>query len=566
MPVVLVDDLSENGVAQDMAEDVVIEDLVLKSTVQDLPIPNVDFAAFVRTRLRERPDATALIEAVTGQHYTYGEVESICESVAAGLQDLGMQPGDTVCFVSPNTADLMIAFIATSFAGATITCVKTIFNEREAERVLNMTKPTLVYCDAASAAMVKNACSDVPSVKVMVTTGDFDGMVNFYKLKETPRSKYKIPPPAGPQDTFTVFMSSGTTGLPKAALITHHNFIAALLTFGYKNPAMKKGNVCLIYLPVMHAAPFWVCFSMFTHHVKIVILAAMDLAAVLPPIEKYKVTTLILYPTHGVHIVQKGLPPALDLSSLRNIFIAGSSIPSQIMRGLAKLFSGCIIHHGYGLSEVSCACAYTRGMCHDFKTAGTPEPYVSIKVVDLDTRKKLGPGQCGELCIKGPVCFKGYLDNPEATAEIYDEEGYIKSGDTGYYSARGEVYVLDRIKDFVKCMDLQVAPAELEELLQDHADVAQAAVVGVPHSVCGEAPRAFIVLKGKARPRTPQEEEAKQLEFVKYIENLVAVHKRLHGGVEFVDVIPQTPTGKPNRRQLKEDFRQKAGAEAPKEK
>ncbi|KAH9363885.1 hypothetical protein HPB48_004100 [Haemaphysalis longicornis] len=92
-------------------------------------------------------------------------------------------------------------------------------------------------------------------------------------------------------------------------------------------------------------------------------------------------------------------------------------------------------------------------------------------------------------------------------------------GDTGYYSARGEVYVLDRIKDFVKCMDLQVAPAELEELLQDHADVAQAAVVGVPHSVCGEAPRAFIVLKAEARPRTSQEEETKQLEFVKYIES-----------------------------------------------
>lgn len=556
----------EKETAQGMAEDVVIEDLVLKSTVQDLPIPDMDFAAFMRTRLREHPGATALIDGITGERYTYGDVESICESVAAGFQDLGLQAGDTMCFVSPNTADLMIAFIAASFAGATIACIKTIFNEREAERVLSMTKPTLVFCDAASAATVKQACSDVPSVKVMVATGDCDGMVKFSKLKETPRSKYNKPTSASPQDIFTVFMSSGTTGLPKAALITHRNFIAALVTFGYKNPGMKKGDVCLVYLPVMHAAPFWVCFSMFTHYVETVMLAAMDLASVLPPIQKYKVTNLLLYPTHGLHMVQKGLPPGLDISSLRNIFIAGSSIPAQVMRGLAEIFSGGIIYHGYGLSEVSCAIAYTRGMCHDFKTAGTPEPCVSIKVVDVDTRKKLGPGQCGEICIKGPTCFKGYLDNPEATAEIYDEEGYVKSGDTGYYSARGELYVLDRIKDFVKCMDLQVAPAELEELLQDHADVAQAAVVGVPHSTYGEAPRAFIVLKAEARPKTPQEEETKQLEFVKYIENLVAVHKRLHGGVEFVDVIPQTPTGKPNRRQLKEDFLRNAAAESPKEK
>ncbi|XP_077546339.1 luciferin 4-monooxygenase-like isoform X2 [Haemaphysalis longicornis] len=548
----------KNENSQCMAEDVVIEDMVLKSSVQELPIPKMDFATFLRTRLREHPDATALIDGATGQRYTYGEVETICESVAAGFQELGLETGDTVCFVSSNSVDLTFAFIATSFAGGIIACVKTIFNKREAERVLGMTKPTLIFCDVSSAATIRLASDGITSVKALVTTGYYDGMVDFAKVKETPRSKYRRPACPSPHDVFTVFMSSGTTGLPKAALITHYNFIASLVCGGYKNPGITKGGVWLVYLPVMHGSPFWVCFMAITHFVEAVILAPIDLQSVLPFIPKYKVTHLVLYPTHAIHLVQKGLPPTLDISSLGNVFIAGSAIPPQIMRGIAEIFSECLIHQGYGLSEVCSAIAYTRGMCHDFKTTGTPIPCVSIKVLDVVTRKKLGPGKCGEICIKGPTCFKGYLDNPDATAEIYDDEGYVKSGDTGYYSACGELYVLDRIKDLVKCMDLQVAPAELEELLQDHADVAQAAVVGVPHSTLGEAARAFVVLKTEARPKTTQEEESKQQELVKYIENLVTMHKRLHGGVEFVDVIPQTPTGKPNRRHLREAFLEKA--------
>ncbi|KAL3189814.1 hypothetical protein MRX96_020839 [Rhipicephalus microplus] len=116
--------------------------------------------------------------------------------------------------------------------------------------------------------------------------------------------------------------------------------------------------------------------------------------------------------------------PPLDVSSLRAVFIAGSSIPQLVLRQLGELFRGCLIIHGYGLTEVCCAIAYTRGQCHDFKTAGIPMPYVNIKVVDIDSGAKLGPGECGEICVKGPTCFKGYLDAPEATAHVFDDEGY----------------------------------------------------------------------------------------------------------------------------------------------
>ncbi|XP_077497279.1 uncharacterized protein LOC144107920 isoform X1 [Amblyomma americanum] len=532
------------------AEDVVIEDRVVKSTVQDLEIPNVDFATFLRDTCENEPDATALIDASTGRRYTGAELKSTCESIAAGFQQMGLVPGDMVAFVSANSVDLVMAFIATIFAGAKIVCAKTTYNEREMTRLLKMTKPTVVYCDMQNVEKVKAISKDVPSVKAVVTTGDCEGTANFAALKETGRHQFERPAPADPQDVLIVFLSSGSTGLPKPGLITHYNFIAELVTFGYKNEGLRKGDVFLAYLPLMHSGPIWVLFTALTHHLQVVMLAATDLASLLAPIIKYKVTTLVLYPTHGQHLVQRGLPASLDVSSVQYIFIAGSSIPPQILRQLAQLFSKCIIIHGYGLTEVCCAVTHTRGMCPDFKTAGIPMPYVSIKVADVETGEKMGPGECGEICIKGPTCFKGYLDNPEATAAVFDGEGFVRTGDTGYYTARGELYMLDRLKDLIKCMDQQVAPAELEELLQEHPDVAQAAVTGVPHAEYGEAPIAFVVLK--SQPATEDERRAKTLALTAYIKSLVAPHKQLHGGVQLVDAIPQTETGKPHRRQLRE--------------
>lgn len=549
-----------SSTTQSFAEDVTIEDRVVKSTVQDLKIPHVDFAEFLRNAWNEEPDATALVDAPTGQRYSGRQLLENCERIAAGFQALGLERGDTVAFASANSVDLVMAFIAAVFAGAKITCVKTVFNEREMTRVLKITKPSVVYCEMESAEKIQEVCQNIPSVKALVAAGEREGMANMATLKKTPRNAFKRPAPADPEDVVIVFHSSGSTGLPKAGLISHRNIIAELVTFGYKNEGFSKGDIFLCYLPLMHAAPMWLLFTMLTHHVQVVLVSAKDLAQVLMPIPKYKVTTLVLYPTHGLHIVQRGLPPPLDVSSLRAVFIAGSSIPQQVLRQLGELFRGCLIIHGYGLTEACCAIAHTRGQCHDFKTAGIPMPHVNIKVVDIDTGKKLGPEECGEICVKGPTCFKGYLDAPEATAHVFDDEGYVRTGDTGYYTSRGELYVLDRIKEIIRCMDQQVAPAELEELLQEHPDVMQAAVAGVPHPEYLEAARAFVVLDGGRRPATEEEKETKKEALVNYIKGLVAPHKQLHGGIEFVDAIPQTETGKPHRRQLRDEYLQREGA------
>ncbi|XP_077545657.1 uncharacterized protein LOC144158570 isoform X2 [Haemaphysalis longicornis] len=539
-----------------LADDVAIEDLVVKSTVRNLEIPVVDVPTFLRNSWKKAPGATAIIDAANGDRITCNQLEETTERIAAGFQDLGVKPGDTVAFVSSNSVDLVMALVATTLAGATIACAKATFNEREIEAVLNLTKPSLVFCDMNSAEKARKACQDVASVKVLVATGDCDGMVNFAKLKTTPRGRFTTPPCVGPDSIFTVFQSSGSTGLPKGSLITHRNFVAELVAFTYKNRSVRDSRVFLLYLPVMHAAPFWLLFMMLAQQVELVLPSPGDLNSVLHLIEKYQVDNMFIYPTHALQIVQRGLPPVIDISSVRYVLIAGSSIPQQAMRAFAQLFNGCKIIHGYGLTETCLAVTYTRDTCHDFKTIGTPIPYVNIKIVDIDTGKKLGPGEHGEVCVKGPTCFKSYLGMPEATTTAFDEEGFFKTGDTGYYNASGQLYVLDRMKDLIKCNDQQVAPAELEELLHGHPDVTQAAVVGVPHPEFGEAARAFLVLNEAVRPSTEAATEKKRREFEEFVKNLVAVHKQLHGGVQFVDMIPQTETGKPCRRKLKEAYAQ----------
>ncbi|KAL1474584.1 hypothetical protein MTO96_020571 [Rhipicephalus appendiculatus] len=386
---------------QRFADDVTIEDSVVKSTVQDLKIPDVDFAEYLRNAWNEEPEGIALVDAATGESYSNRQLLENCERIAAGFQALGLERGDMVAFASANSVDLVMAFIAAIFAGAKITCVKTVFNEREMTRVLQITKPSLVYCEMESADKILDVCQNIPSVKALVAAGEHKGMADIATLKETPLNAFNRPAPADPEDVVIVFHSSGSTGLPKAGLISHRNFIAELVTFGYKNEGFSKGDIFLSYLPLMHAAPMWLIFTMLTHHVQVVLVSAKDLAQVLMPIPKYQVTTLVLYPTHGLHIV---------------------------LRQLGELFRGCLIIHGYGLTEACCAIAHTRGQCHDFKTAGIPMPYVNIKVVDIDTGKKLGPEECGEICVKGPTCFKGYLDAPEATAHVFDDEGYVRTG------------------------------------------------------------------------------------------------------------------------------------------
>lgn len=536
--------------------DAVIENGILKSTVMELEIPDVDFATFFRAACERNSEDTALTDGATGQSYTYAHLLDLWERAAGGFQKLGLEAGDTVAFAAVNSIDLVVAMVGAMFAGAKIACVKATLKQKEIERVLNMTKPKMLFCDMYCAEKAVQASKESHNVQTLVVAGDYDGMVKFSTLKESPRSKFKRPSGIDPNDVLMIAQTSGSTGLPKAGLITHRNFIAAVVTLSYNNKSFRKDDVLLVYLPLLHYAPNYIFFVMLTQHARVVLLATFDLATVLAQIPKYKVTSVGFYPTHIQQLLRQNLVSSYDVSSVRSMLSGTSSIPEPVMKALARMFPKCDIMHTYGTTETGGAVAYTRGTNWDMQSSGKPAACVEMKVVDIKTGRKLAPGECGEIRVKGPMCFKGYLEMPEETAEIFDEEQFLKTGDLGYYSARGELYVRERIKDLIKCMDNQVVPAEVEEMLRQHPDVLQAAVAGIPHPEYGEAARAFVVLNEGVPLSTEAQVESKKRQLMEYMESIVSAPKQLHGGVEFVAAIPQTDTGKPNRRALREAYLQ----------
>ncbi|KAH7980730.1 hypothetical protein HPB49_018615 [Dermacentor silvarum] len=208
----------------------------------------------------------------------------------------------------------------------------------------------------------------------------------------------------------------------------------------------------------------------------------------------------------------------------------------------------------YGMTELAGIVTFSIPRLDDFKSVGKPSAFVEMKVVDTQSQKNLGALEKGEIFVKSPGAFKGYLGRPEEMARIF-QDGFIRTGDTGFYAPDGRFFVCGRLKELIKCMDQQVAPAEIEELLAADTSVRHVVVAGVPHPEYGEAARAFVVLDRLPADGKEESETAARLRAL--VANQLSFHKHLHGGVEFLESIPQTDSGKELRSALQQSYMQK---------
>ncbi|KAH6945121.1 hypothetical protein HPB50_007328 [Hyalomma asiaticum] len=459
----------------------VIEDCVVRSTIQDVYIPDVDLGTFFRGCCRKYKDRIAMVDGATGEAYSYRQLEDLCRRVAAGLRNLGFQTGDLAGIHSNVATDLIIAFYGTVLAGGRMVFAKGNLTQREVHYQFADSCPKVVFCDDANAEKTKAACEDVPSVKTLVTIGEHEGMVRFSELKES-STGYSA---AGidPRGVLAILYSSGTTGMPKGVMVSHRNFITQLLVSGDEGVHLITANDRMLGIaPFTHISGLWLYSCCFAVGAAVVVTVPCEPMSLLKAIERHKATVMLVFPTYAQKLVQ------------------------------------CKFIDDYD-------------------------------VVDVSTREKLGPREHGEICVKAPYCCLGYLNKPEATKSLYDDDGFIQTGDIGYYTEDGNLFVVDRIKELIKCMDQQVAPAELEDLLVQHVAVKEVAVTGVPHPEYGEAARAFVVLF--------QEHAASDKlknELAKLVADQAAFHKHLHGGVEFVTSIPKSDTEKNLRRALKDSY------------
>lgn len=265
------------------------------------------------------------------------------------------------------------------------------------------------------------------------------------------------------------------------------------------------------------------------------ILPKFDFVKMLDCVQKFKVTAFTIVPPIAIALAKSPLVKNYDLSSIRNITSGAAPLSAAICQDLEKLWPEDVVNvkQGWGMSETTCtAMIWDPNMHSDSSGVGQPAPNCEAKIMYDDETTEVTPGDRGELWVRGPVIMDGYWQNEKATAETLTKDGWLKTGDISYRNEHGIYFIVDRRKELIKVKGLQVAPAELEAVLLEHENVADAAVVGV--TIAGEeCPRAYIVVKNS--------EGASADSITKYMESKVSRHKYLTGGIVFVEAIPKNP-------------------------
>lgn len=363
--------------------------------------------------------------------------------------------------------------------------------------------------------------------------------------------------------TAMLLFSSGTTGLPKAAQLSHYNLIAQHVLL-HENPAHAETFELsrMAALPMFHAA-----MAPDTHVSTLrsgyttYLMARFVLADFLTAVERFKVTSFWLVPPLVQAIVgfAESSPEARakvmeQLRSVRHVSAGAAPLDKETQARLqVQLPKGCPFTQLWAMTETSCVVTYFYHPENDGTgSVGKPMPNLDLKVID-DSGAEVPAGSVGELCVRGPTVIRGYLNNPEANSRDWDADGYFHTGDIGLCDEKtGLWYIVDRKKELIKVRGFQVAPAELEAVILLHPGVHDTAVIGVPDAVSGELPRAYVI-------RRPGE-EVSEGEVRGWVQERLAKYKWLEGGVRFVDVIPKSATGKILKRVLRENAKKEMAA------
>ncbi|XP_037508141.2 uncharacterized protein LOC125756155 [Rhipicephalus sanguineus] len=474
------------------------------------------------------------------------------ERYAVGLQQYGLLPGDRICVHLNNGVENLLVMYGCILAGATVVLAKTSLGERELGYQAEDSDCTYIITDQQYTEKVKKAVSNM-KMKTLFCMGRAAGFVSVSEFSKLDERGFRECPMADPcNSVLAVCYTSGTTGMPKGAEITHYNYVACCYTSWLHFP-WGEGDVYLDTLPITHQTGLaFPMAAMLDGASCAIVPAKLSPLEILDAVDKYKATAALFFPTQLQALVREMQRTDRGMPTMRVVVAGGSVLTASTAEAARKSFTGLkLLLNIYGMTESS-GIVTSQPKTGDVPTdvdVGVPVTGVQIKVVDVYTRQKLGPYETGEICFRSLSVMRGYYKRPKETAELFDGDGWCKSGDAGYYDEHGRLYIVERLKQMIKCMDNQVVPAELEELLlRQYADeIEEVSVVGVPHPDFGEAPAAAIVLTEKGR----EQDVLSLAEKIKAtISSNLAVHKHLYGGVYFVDSFPKTETAKVNRRAL----------------
>jgi long-chain acyl-CoA synthetase len=464
---------------------------------------------------------------------SYNDLEAASARVAGLLQARGVAPGDRVGLMVPNVPEFAAIYYGILRAGAIVIPMNVLLKEREVAFYLGDPQARLVFAWHEFASSAEAGAAQAGAEVVLVGTDAFT------ELLATGDAVTEVAERDG-DDTAVILYTSGTTGKPKGAELTHAG-LARNVEVLRELLSLRAQDVVLGALPLFHAFGQVVGLgATISSGGCLTLIPRFDPGVVLEMIERDTVTVFEGVPTMYATLLNHPERSRFDTSALRLCVAGGAALPVEVLRGFEAAF-GCKLLEGYGMSETSPVISFNHAdRERKAGSIGTPIEGVEMRLVD-EHRREVEPGEAGEIAIRGHNVMKGYWNRPDATAEAIDADGWFYSGDIGRVDEDGYYFIVDRKKDMIIRGGYNVYPREIEEVLYEHPAVREAAVIGVPHPELGEEIAAAVALKAGA--------EATADELRDHVKRLVAAYKYPRH-VFIVEELPKGPTGKILKRSI----------------
>jgi fatty-acyl-CoA synthase len=524
------------------------------SGISSAPLLGETIDGNLRRTVNHYPDHEAIVEMQTGRRFTYSQLDGMVDDVARGMLAHGVTKGERVAIWGPNSLEWFVVQYATARIGAILVNINPSYRVRELEFVLGQAGVTVLISAVALKtsnyrAMVEQVRPNLPNLRDVVFINEPSWLALLESSSSVPERLIAArSSELSFDDPINIQYTSGTTGFPKGATLTHHNILNNGYLVGELCNYTELDRICV---PV----PFYHCFGMVmgnlasTSHGSCVVVPAptFDPQATLRAVQDEACTSLYGVPT--MFVSELALPEfeSFDLQSLRTGIMAGSPCPAEIMKRVIEEMHMDEVTICYGMTETSPVSTQTRtddSLEHRVSTVGRVHPHLEVKIADPETRNPVPVGTPGELCTRGYSVMKGYWDEPERTSEVL-REGWMHTGDLASMDSDGYIQMVGRIKDLVIRGGENIYPREIEEFLYSHPDVVENHVIGVPDERYGEELMVWIRMREGASPLTADAVH-------EFCAGKIARYK-IPRYVHIVDEFPMTVTGKVRKIAMREE-------------
>ncbi|CAK7336667.1 unnamed protein product [Dovyalis caffra] len=448
------------------------------------------------------------------QSLTYSQAIDQIYSLSSSLKIIySLKRNDVAFIVCPSSLHVPILYFSLLCLGVTVSPANPFSSNSELTHQIQLSKPKIAFATSQTAPKLPS----FPLGTILIDSPEFTSLLTQSSKQDTATNHVEV----SQSDVAAILYSSGTTGRVKGVPITHRNLIASVVAFR-SGAEPNPHAVLLLTMPLFHVYGFFMLINAFWRGKTLVLMERFDFEQMLKAVERYRVSFMPVSPPLILTLVQSDLTNKYDLSSLRMLICGGAPLSKEV----ADKFKGKFTQ-GYGLTEAGAVTSMIGP--EEYKhhaSVGRLLANMQAKIVDPLTGEAVGPGKRGELWLRGPSVMEarvstGYVGDEKATAETFDSEGWLKTGDLCFFDSEGFLYIVDRLKELIKYKAYQVPPVELEQLLMSNPEIADAAVIPYPNKEAGQIPMAYVV----------------------------APYKKIRR-VAFINAIPRSPAGKILRREL----------------